>query len=59
MQVPFIKATLAAVAILVLAIPGQARITRLVVEHTETLPGTMDTRNSRAMPMANSIRSFR
>ena len=31
------KATLAAVAILVLAMPGQARVTRLVVEHTETL----------------------
>ena len=31
------KVTLAAVAILVLAIPGQARITRLVIEHTETL----------------------
>lgn len=31
------KATLAALAILVWAIPGQARITRLVVEHTETL----------------------
>ncbi len=37
MQVPRFKATLAAVAILVLAIPGQARITRLVVEHAETL----------------------
>jgi hypothetical protein len=37
MQVPRFKATLAAVTILVLAIPGQARITRLVVEHTETL----------------------
>ena len=33
----FLKATLTAVAILGLAIPGQARITRLVVEHTETL----------------------
>jgi hypothetical protein len=31
------KATLAIVATLVWAIPGQARITRLVVEHTETL----------------------
>src|SRR6202049_2923112 len=37
MQAPLFKATLAAVAILVLAIPGQARITRVVVEHTETL----------------------
>ena len=37
MQVPLFKATLAAVAILVLAIPVEARITRLVVEHTETL----------------------
>jgi hypothetical protein len=37
MQVPLFRATLATVAILVLAIPGQARITRLVVEHTETL----------------------
>ena len=37
MQIPLFKATLAAVAILVLAIPGQARITRLMVEHTETL----------------------
>src|ERR1041385_4856022 len=36
MQVPFFKATLSAVAILVLALPGQARITRLVIEHTET-----------------------
>ena len=31
------KATLATVAILVMAIPGEARVTRLVVEHTETL----------------------
>jgi hypothetical protein len=37
MQAPLFKATLVAVAILVLAIPGQARITRVVVEHTETL----------------------
>lgn len=37
MQAPRFKATLATVTILVLAIPGQARITRLVVEHTETL----------------------
>src|SRR6266849_2988308 len=34
---PLFKTTSAAVAILTLAIPGQARITRLVVEHTETL----------------------
>src|ERR1700686_3872886 len=37
MQVPALKATLAIVGILVLTTPGQARITRLVVEHTETL----------------------
>src|ERR1700724_1629049 len=37
MQAPFFKATLVAVAILVIAVPGQARITRVVVEHTETL----------------------
>ena len=37
MEVPLFKATLAAVAILVLAIPGQARITRLAIEHRETL----------------------
>src|SRR5882672_6314534 len=37
MQVPLFKATLAAVAILALAIPVEARITRLVVEHTEPL----------------------
>src|ERR1700719_4133075 len=37
MQAPFFKATLVAVAILVIAVPGQARITRLVIEHTETL----------------------
>ena len=37
MRTPFLKATLAAVAIFVLAIPGQAGVTRLVVEHTETL----------------------
>src|SRR5580704_10702976 len=35
MQVPLFKATFAAVAIMALAIPGHARITRLVVEHTE------------------------
>jgi hypothetical protein len=37
MRVPLIQATFAAVAIIGLAIPGQARITRLVVEHTEPL----------------------
>src|SRR5712691_2201672 len=37
MQFPFFKATLETVAILVSAIPGHARITRLVIEHTETL----------------------
>ena len=37
MQNSFLKATLAAVATLALAIPGQAHVTRLVVEHTETL----------------------
>jgi Alpha/beta hydrolase domain len=37
MQVPLFKATLAAVAMLALTIPVEARITRLVVEHTETL----------------------
>ncbi|HSP69169.1 MAG TPA: hypothetical protein VLN48_15690, partial [Bryobacteraceae bacterium] len=37
MQTRFSKATLAAVAILALAIPGQAGVTRLVVEHTETI----------------------
>ena len=37
MQTQFLKATLAAVAILALAIPGQAGVSRLVVEHTETL----------------------
>jgi hypothetical protein len=37
MQVPLFSATLAIVAILLWAIPVQARITRLVVEHTETL----------------------
>lgn len=36
MQSPF-KATLTAVAILSLAIPGQARITRLVIDRTEVL----------------------
>jgi hypothetical protein len=38
LQAPLFKATLAAEAILVWAIPGQARITRVVVEHAET-PG--------------------
>src|SRR6267142_3321375 len=37
MQVPLFKATVAAAAILAVAIPVDARITRLVVEHTETL----------------------
>src|ERR1700730_7269125 len=37
MQAPLFKATLAAMATLVLAIPGQARITRVMVEHAETL----------------------
>jgi hypothetical protein len=37
MRVPFWKAALAAAAIIILAVPGQARITRLVVEHTEAL----------------------
>src|ERR1700680_3180343 len=37
MRAPLFKATLPTVAILVWVIPGQARITRLVVEHTETL----------------------
>jgi hypothetical protein len=37
MQVPLLRATLAAVAFLVVATPGQAQITRLVVDHTETL----------------------
>jgi hypothetical protein len=37
MQVRLLKATLATVAILLLTIPGQARVTRLMVEHTETL----------------------
>ena len=37
MQVPLSRATLALVAILALAIPVEARITRLVVEHTETV----------------------
>jgi len=36
MQVPLSRAALALVAILALAIPVEARITRLVVEHTET-----------------------
>ena len=37
MQVPLFKAFLTSAAILALAIPAQARITRLVVEHTDTL----------------------
>ncbi len=37
MQTPFLKATFAAIAIAALAIPGQARVTKLVVEHTEPL----------------------
>src|ERR1700731_1517732 len=37
MHVPLFKTTLATGLILGLAIPGQARITRLLVEHTETL----------------------
>src|ERR1700722_1318966 len=36
MPVPLLKATLAAAAVFALAIPGEARITRLVIEHTET-----------------------
>src|ERR1700693_2358831 len=37
MQVPLLKTTFHVVAILLLAIPGQARITRLIVEHTESI----------------------
>ncbi|MEO8049887.1 MAG: alpha/beta hydrolase domain-containing protein [Acidobacteriota bacterium] len=37
MQTPLLKATFAAIAIAALAIPGQARVTKLVVEHTEPL----------------------
>src|ERR1700733_2917594 len=37
LQDPLCRATLAAMAILGLATPGHARITRLVIEHTETL----------------------
>src|SRR5207245_10938666 len=37
MHVPLFRATLVAVVIFALAIPVEARITRLVVEHTETL----------------------
>ena len=37
MQAPLSKAILTAAAILILVVPGQARITRLVVEHTEAL----------------------
>src|SRR6266704_2052686 len=37
MQVPLYRATLAAMAVFVLSIPGQARITRFVVDRTETL----------------------
>jgi hypothetical protein len=58
MQVPLFKATLVAVAIFVSAIPGQARITRLVIEHTETL-GQDGYQNSLAMPMGNSTRDSR
>jgi Alpha/beta hydrolase domain len=36
-RIPLLKLMLAAVATMVLAMPGQARITRLVVEHTEVL----------------------
>jgi Alpha/beta hydrolase domain len=37
MQATLFKIILATMAVLALAMPGQARITRLVVEHTETL----------------------
>ena len=37
MKVPLFKTTLALMAILGTAVQGQARVTRLVVEHTETL----------------------
>src|SRR5579862_9029051 len=37
MRAPLFKATLAALAVVVMAMPGQARVTRLVVEHTESL----------------------
>src|SRR5262249_31132503 len=37
LTVPRVKATLAAVAILVLAIPGEARITRLVIQRSEAI----------------------
>jgi len=37
MRTPLFNAIFAGMAILILAIPGQARITRLVVEHTESL----------------------
>src|SRR3989442_2509766 len=37
MHVPLFRATLVAVVIFALAIPVHARITRLVIEHTETL----------------------
>src|SRR5579862_560000 len=37
MRVSFLKATVAIGASVLFAVPGQARITRLVVEHTETL----------------------
>ena len=39
MQIQFLRATLAAAAVLFLALPGQAEIRRLVVEHTETIDG--------------------
>ena len=37
MLVPFVRAALAAAAVLLLAVPGQTQITRFVVEHTEPL----------------------
>jgi hypothetical protein len=37
MRTSFFNAMLATVAIILLAMPGQAKVTRLVVEHTETL----------------------
>ena len=37
MSVPVVRAAMAAVAMLVSVLPGQAQITRLVVEHTESL----------------------
>jgi hypothetical protein len=55
MQISFFKATL---AILALAIPGQARITRLVVEHTETA-GHDGYQKLTGMPMVKSIPNSR